>query len=120
MTEMKQCSYCGSKDLEKLSEKEIVCKSCGFGFGNTGKETPANMKKHIENVKQSLQLLKVLFPTDTQEQTTLRFSFHQHRVEKHPTNNGYCDYCNINWNQMSKEEFKERLGYDKDKWEIEN
>lgn len=117
---MNKCSFCGSQELEKISEKEIRCKKCGFGFGNTGKETPENMAKHVEMITQSIKLLKVLFPSDTDEQLVTRFQFHQHRIENHPTKDGYCEYCKMDWNKMSKEEFKERLGYDKGKWESKN
>lgn len=113
---MDKCAFCGSKELEKLSEKQIVCKNCGFGFGNTGKETPENMQGHLKQMLQAINLLKVMFPNDTEQQLVLRFSFHQHRLENHPTSKGYCEYCNRNWNKMSKKEMKERLGYNKDKW----
>lgn len=113
---MDKCAFCGSKELEKLSEKQIVCKDCGFGFGNTGKETPENMQEHLKKMIQGLKLLTVLFPNDTVRQSVLRFQFHQHRVENHPTSDGYCEYCIRDWNKMSKKEMKERLGYNKDKW----
>ena len=113
---MNKCSYCGSEQLEKISEKQIICKICGFGFGNTGKETPENMALHLKQLETQMKMLSLLFPSDTEEQLVLRFQFHQHRVEKHPTSHGYCDYCSRNWGEMSKEEMKERLGYNKDKW----
>jgi len=114
---MQKCSFCGSDKLEKVSKKQIVCKNCGFGFGNTGKETPENMAKYLEQMVKQMNLLHLMFPLDDQKQLALRFQFHQHKFEKHPTaSNGYCEYCDRNWNEMSKEEMKERLGYNKDLW----
>jgi ribosomal protein L37AE/L43A len=114
---MKNCAFCGSTELEMINPKHILCKRCGFGFGNTGKENPENMNKYLEQMANQIKVQKIFFPDDTDEQTVLRLSFHTHRLEKHPTTkDGYCEYCDRDWNKMSKEEFKEKLGYDKDKW----
>jgi ribosomal protein L37AE/L43A len=118
---LNNCSFCGSDQLEKISEKHIVCKNCGFGFGNTGKENPENMAKYVQQMATQLRLQRILFPTDTDKQAILRFSFHMHRIEKHPvTRDGFCEFCDRNWNTMSKKELKEQLGYNKEKWEMEN
>jgi len=110
---MDECSACGSKELEKLSEIEIICKNCGYGFA-TGKETTPHLIEYVKKLQMQVLLLKALFPNDTKEQLNLRFKFHLHRVEKHPVSHTFCEYCNIDWSRMSKEEFKERLGYNKD------
>jgi len=122
---MQQCYFCESTELETISKyfnnvtkTYTVCKTCGFGYGNTGNEiTKENFTEQLELQMKAVKMLRVLFPNDSPKQLHDRYAFHQHRLEEHPTvKGGYCEFCEINWVEMSEQEFKERLGYDKSLW----
>jgi len=121
---MNECYFCGSDQLETISKRfnnvsktHIICKNCGFGFGNTGQESKQNFDENMNIQAKAIKLLRVLFPNDSPKQLHDRYIFHQHRVEDHPiSKGGYCQFCEVNWQTMSSQEFKERLGYEKSLW----
>lgn len=107
---MNSCVNCNSVDLEIIKEDHIVCKNCGFGFGNKG-ETEQGMIEHLRWIKDSIKLAMVLFPDLTKKQIVSKVSFHIHNVQQHPTTkDGYCEYCECNWKDLDEKDFAEKTG----------
>lgn len=113
--EVYRCQDCGSDDIEKFSDVYWLCKKCGLG--TKGKPTQS-FKDHLNEVAKAIELAKMMFPELTKKQLSFRVKFHFHRVQKHPENkHGYCEICQINYQKLTAEEFKEKTGgYTKEKW----
>lgn len=117
LKKLNYCFLCGSPDLEKVSDKLRVCKKCGFGYGNTGHENYENFWEHLQNIKDNMNLLRRFFPNDTERRLLNKYLFHEHRIKKHETTkDGYCEFCERNWEKLSDNEFHEQLGYQKSFW----
>jgi len=109
------CQLCGGEDIEKFSDTNWICRTCGLG--SRGKPTES-LKKHLDGVKKAVALAEVMFPDITEKQRSFRVQFHLHRTENHPENkHGYCEVCQESFSKFSAKEFKEKTGgYSKEHW----
>lgn len=84
------CHFCGSKELEKMSEHEYICKICGYGWN--GK--PADIKKALVRIVNLARYLMTQNPNATKDQIIEMVVTKIHHIERHPLRqDGFCEYC---------------------------
>jgi len=84
------CQFCGSKDFEKMSDDELICRECGYGCN--GK--PADIKNTLATIVLLSKYTMLKNPQATKGQIVEMVITKLHHIENHPLRqDGFCEYC---------------------------
>lgn len=90
MSSYQNCALCGGDNIEKFSDTNFLCRDCGLGTDGKAK----NFDEHLEFLKKSVKLAKMMFPEMTPEELSNKVQTTLHKVENHPVRqDGYCEFC---------------------------